>query len=140
MNEFEATGVMILLFALRCIAPLVLIMAVGYFMNRMVDKWERDAQEQQAKERETTPEPQPGQSFPERPGVAQPAFVAKSSAEKKPALQVPCWLVKKCDPETRADCAANQQRGKPCWVARLSVEGALPSGCPDCPIYQAAHA
>lgn len=139
MNEFEATGVMVLLFALRCVAPFVLLMGVGYFMNRMVDKWERDAQAQEAKEREAVPEPQPGQIFPENPGIAQPVF-AKPSVEKKPALQVPCWLTKKCDPATRADCAANQQRGKPCWVARLAVEGALPSDCPDCPIYQTAHA
>lgn len=137
MNEFEATGVMVLLFALRCIVPFVLLMGVGYFMNRMVDKWERDAEEQQAKERE--PGPEPGRVFPERPGIAQPAF-AKPPLEKKPALQVPCWLTKKCDPATRADCAANQQRGKPCWVARLAVEGSLPKDCPDCPIYQAAHA
>ena len=139
MNEFEATGVMVLLFALRCIAPLVLLMGVGYFMNRMVDKWEREAQEQQAKEREVIPEPQPGQIFPEKPGIAQPAL-AKPSLEKKPAVQLPCWVFKGCDPATRADCAANQQRGKPCWVARLAAEGALPSGCPDCPIYQTAHA
>jgi len=139
MNEFEATGVMVLMFALRCIAPFVLLMGIGYFMNRMVDKWERDAQAQQAKEREATPEPQPGHIFPEKPGIAQPSFT-KPSLEKKPALQVPCWLTKKCDPATRADCAANQQRGKPCWVARLAVEGALPQDCPDCPIYQAAHA
>ncbi|MBE2223437.1 MAG: hypothetical protein IAF02_17995 [Anaerolineae bacterium] len=139
MNEFEATGVMVLLFALRCVMPFVLLMGVGYFMNRMVDKWERDALAQEAKEREATPESQPGQIFPDKPGITQPAF-AKSTVEKQPALQVPCWLIKKCDPATRADCAANQQRGKPCWVARLAVEGALPSGCPDCPIYQAAHA
>lgn len=138
MNEFEATGVMVLMFALRCIAPLVLVMGVGYFMNRMVDKWERDAQAQQTKEQEGLPQPKPGGTFPEKPSVAQPAFV--SSEEKKPSLQVPCWLIKKCDPTTRADCAANQQRGKPCWVARLAVEGVLPSDCPDCPIYQAAHA
>lgn len=139
MNEFEATGVMVLLFALRCVAPFVLIMAVGYFMNRMVDKWEREDQAQQADKRAATPEPQPGQIVPEKPGIAQPAL-AKPSIEKKPALQIPCWLVKNCDPATRSDCAANKQRGKPCWVARLAAEGALPAGCPDCPIYQAAHA
>lgn len=139
MNEFEATGVMVLLFALRCVMPFVLIMGVGYFMNRMLDKWERDAQAEEAKKREASPEKQPEPIFPEKPGTAQPAFT-QSSTEKQPALQVPCWLIKKCDPATRADCAANQQRGKPCWVARLAVEGALPSGCPDCPIYQAAHA
>lgn len=139
MNEFEATGAMVLLFALRCIVPFVLLMAVGYFMNRMVDKWEREALEHKTKEKETLPDVEPGKVFPEKPGIAQPAF-AKPSIEKKPALQVPCWLVKKCDPATRADCPAYQQRGKPCWVARLAVEGALPSNCPDCPIYQAAHA
>ena len=137
MNEFEATGVMVLLFALRCIAPFVLLMGVGYFMNRMVDKWEREAQE--TKEQEALPETQPGQIFPETPAIAQPAF-AKPSLEKKPAIQLPCWMIKNCDPATRPDCAAHQQRGKPCWVARLAAEGVLPSGCPDCPVYQAAHA
>lgn len=139
MNEYEATGVMVLLFALRCIAPFVLLMGVGYFMNRMVDKWERDAQEQQAAEREAVPESQPGQIFPEKPGIAQPAL-AKPSLEKKPALQLPCWLIKGCDPVRRADCPAYQQRGKPCWVVRLAVDGVLPADCPNCLIYQTAHA
>ncbi len=139
MNEFEATGVMVLLFALRCIVPFVLLMAVGYFMNKMVDKWEREAQEQQVKEKEGIPEVEPGKIFPEKSGVVQPSL-AKPSLEKKPALQIPCWLAKKCDPTNRADCPAFQQRGKPCWVARLAVEGSLPANCPDCPIYQAAHA
>jgi hypothetical protein len=134
MNDFEATGVMVLLFALRCIAPFVLLMGVGYFMNRMVDKWEREAQEQQA-----SPDAKSGQIFPENPSIAKPAL-AKPSPEKKPAIQLPCWMIKNCDPATRPDCAAHQQRGKPCWVARLAVEGVLPSGCPDCPVYQAAHA
>jgi hypothetical protein len=139
MNEFEATGVMVLLFVLRCVMPFVLLMGVGYFMNRMVDKWEQEAQEQQTKERETAPEQRPGQIFPEKPGIAQPSLT-KPTLEKKPAIQLPCWLVKGCDPAHRADCPAYQQRGKPCWVARLATEGILPTGCPDCPIYQAAHA
>ena len=139
MNGYEITGVMVLLFALRGVAPFVLLMGIGYFMNRMVDKWERQALAAEANERGTTPESQPEQIFSEKPRLVQPAFVAKSSVEKNTALQVPCWLVKKCDPATRADCAANHQRGKPCWVARLAVEGALPQDCPDCPVYQAAH-
>lgn len=133
MNDFEATGVMVLLFALRCIAPFVLLMGVGYFMNRMVDKWEREVQEQQV-----SPDVKPGQIFPENPSI-KPAF-AKPSLEKKPSVQLPCWMIKNCDPAARPDCAAHQQRGKPCWVARLAAEGVLPSGCPDCPVYQAAHA
>jgi hypothetical protein len=141
MNEFEATGFMVLLFVLRCIAPFVLLMGVGYFMNRMVDKWEWEALAQQEKEQESSPAPQPGQIFPEKPAIPmpQPAF-AKSPAEKKPAIQLPCWLVKNCDPAHRPDCPAYQQRGKPCWVARLAAEGVLPAGCPDCTVYQTAHA
>jgi hypothetical protein len=139
MNEYQATGVMVLLFALRCIVPFVLLMGVGYFMNRMVDKWEREAVAEKEKEQEAMPQPKPGHIFPEKPGILQPAL-AKSSLEKKPVIQVPCWLTKNCDPATRADCAANHQRGKPCWVARLAAEGVLPADCPDCPIYQAAHA
>ncbi|MCZ7666225.1 MAG: hypothetical protein M5U34_02770 [Chloroflexi bacterium] len=134
MNGYEATGMMVLLFALRCVAPFVLLMGIGYFMNRMVDKWERDALAEEA-----VPEPQSGQIFSEKPGIAQPAFVAKSSLDKRPAIQLPCWMTKQCDPATRAECAANQQRGKPCWVARLAAEGVLPLDCPDCPVYQAAH-
>lgn len=39
MNEFEATGILILLFTLRCIMPALLMFGVGYLMNRLVDHW-----------------------------------------------------------------------------------------------------
>jgi len=38
MNEFEATGIMILLFALRCALPAVLMLGLGYLMNWWVDR------------------------------------------------------------------------------------------------------
>ena len=43
MNTFEETGIVTLLFALRCIAPLALTLGVAYLMNRTVDRWERQA-------------------------------------------------------------------------------------------------
>ena len=40
MNGFDATLVMIALFALRCVFPLVLTAGLGYLMNRLVERWE----------------------------------------------------------------------------------------------------
>ncbi len=124
MDEFQAAGMMVLLFALRCVAPLVLTMGVGYLMNRMVDKWEREAEVQLT-------------SVPER---KQPVEVGVLVAEKRPLSSLPCWLTTGCRPEKRKSCPAFLQRDKPCWAARLAVEGVLPADCPDCPVYQHAHA
>ncbi|HMT22361.1 MAG TPA: hypothetical protein PKE20_14150 [Promineifilum sp.] len=42
MNEFQATTVVVALFALRCIAPLLLMLVIGYGMKRLVAHWERE--------------------------------------------------------------------------------------------------
>ena len=42
MNDFQATAVMVALFALRCVLPMVLMLAIGYGMNKLVDHWERE--------------------------------------------------------------------------------------------------
>lgn len=42
MNEFEATGILLLLFMLRCVLPAVLMFGVGYLMNWLVDRWNRE--------------------------------------------------------------------------------------------------
>lgn len=42
MNEFQATAVVATLFALRCVAPLLLMLAIGYGMGRLVAHWERE--------------------------------------------------------------------------------------------------
>ncbi|MBP6470552.1 MAG: hypothetical protein KBE23_10210 [Chloroflexi bacterium] len=120
MNELEGAGIEILLFAVRCLVPIALTFTIARLMNRMVDKWEREAAEQKNAQ---SPEP----------------FLPVAK-EKRPSIALPCWVTKGCDPARRADCPANQQRGKPCWVARLSAEGVLPADCPDCPVYRQAHA
>lgn len=38
MNELEATGVLVLLFALRCALPALLMFGLGYLMNWWVDR------------------------------------------------------------------------------------------------------
>ncbi len=39
-----ATGIIAVLFALRCLLPLALTLAVGYAMNRIAARWEEEAQ------------------------------------------------------------------------------------------------
>ena len=118
MTDTEAIAVTIGLFALRCIAPLALTLAVGYVMNRLVDRWAA-ADELAASD---APELEPAADI--RPGLALPT------------ITVPCWIMRNCTPEMRADCPAHKEPGLPCWLVRLRVEGILPQDCPDCPIYE----
>ena len=118
MTDTEAIAVTIGLFALRCIAPLALTLAVGYVMNRLVDRWAA-ADELAASEAD---ELQPAADI--RPGLALPA------------ITVPCWIMRNCTPEMRADCPAHKEPGLPCWLVRLRVEGIMPKDCLDCPIYE----
>jgi hypothetical protein len=47
MNDLQATGVLIFLFALRCLLPLLLTLGIGYLMNWQVERWqEQDAARQ----------------------------------------------------------------------------------------------
>ena len=117
MEEPQAAGVLFLMFALRCIAPLLLTLGIGYLMNRLVDRW--DAEEEQV-EQVDVPQPAPARS---------PAIALKT-------INVPCWILRNCDESVRADCPACKQPGIPCWLARLRAEGKLPEGCPDCEIYE----
>jgi hypothetical protein len=43
MKEIQATGVLVALFALRCLAPLALTLAIGYLLNRQAARWEAEA-------------------------------------------------------------------------------------------------
>lgn len=125
MNEFQATAVMIGLFALRCVVPLLMTAALGYLMNRLVDRWEAEDERQMEM---ATAEP-------------KPEVVTAVPATKKPSLPaLPCWLTRKCDPARRDNCPAYQHRATPCWATRQQFEGTLPADCPGCPIYQQAHA
>ena len=118
MTDTEAIAVTIGLFALRCIAPLALTLAVGYVMNRLVDRWAA-ADELAATE---AVELEPAADI--RPGLSLPT------------ITVPCWIMRNCTPEMRADCPAHKEPGLPCWLVRLRVEGMMPEDCPDCPIYE----
>ncbi len=115
MNEFQATAIMIGLFALRCIAPLALTVVAMHLMNRLLERWE-------------AAEKAPAAPRPARPGPVQAA----------PSISLACWLLHNCSEEERARCAAYRRQNIPCWQARLIEEGKLPDGCVNCPRYAAA--
>lgn len=111
MNEFQATAVMIGLFAVRCVLPIALTLGIGYAMNRWVSRAE--AQEAAAKE------------------PPAPVGIPIMAMEER----LPCWVLRNCDEATRSHCPAGKGVVA-CWVARLRVEGTLPAGCADCPLYE----
>lgn len=125
MNGFDATLVMIALFALRCVVPLVLTAGLGYLMNRLVARWE-------AAEVEGVNEPIPV------PLVEPPAAYERQSVLS--LLSFPCWVTNSCPERKRKGCPACERDDVPCWQARLEAEGVLPASCPDCPRYIAGQA
>lgn len=116
MNEFQATTVMVALFALRCVLPIVLLAAIAYGMKQLVRHWE--------KEEAAAPRPQPSIAL---PMAARP--------ERPPKLSIPCWVFNNCDDDTRKRCPAFIHQPALCWLARLAAEGNVPAQCADCPLY-----
>lgn len=110
MNASQATLVIILLFALRCLLPLALMLAIGYAMNWMVDRWELEAEES-------------GE------GTVLATHMSASNGGR-------CWSIMKCDPGLRKDCPGFKQKMIPCWLARTQAEGTLPEKCITCPLYK----
>ena len=120
MNEFQATTVLVALFALRCIAPMVLMAVIGYGMKRLVAHWEAE---------------EAGQPHP------QPTIPLTLAAPARPAKRaLPCWLVKNCDPQTREGCPAYANPLLACWVARLRADGQVTARCTGCELYSGATA
>lgn len=120
MNEIEATAGVVALFVLRCVAPLAITLAIGYLMNRLVDRWQAEDLAKQASDPLPLPDIEP----------------ALESRRSLPSVTLPCWVFKNCSSEMREKCVARKKPGLPCWLVRLRYEGVLPEECPDCPIYE----
>ena len=118
MNEFQATGLLILLFALRFVVPILFTIGLGYLMNRLVDHWEAEEEAVQK-------------------GEAKPA--SPERAISLPKIDIPCWVFRNCEPSSRIDCPAFQNSALPCWLARMEAEGSMPKACASCPLYQRAQ-
>jgi len=120
MDKFTATLVMILLFALRCIIPLVLTMLIGRAMNRLVDKWE-------AEEAARKKDPEP----------VIPVTVSTPLQPPGITASVKCWVFRDCG---RTDCAAYQNPNMLCWKIKTEENGRLPEKCQQCAYYEMTSA
>jgi hypothetical protein len=127
MNDLQATLALAALFALRCIAPLAITLAIGYLMNRLVDRWQTEDEAALA-------------NASDRVAHSQEADLPSKAVYRLPVVTVPCWILRNCNPVEQATCAARKQPGLPCWLVRLRSDGKLPQDCPDCPIYSEAMA
>jgi hypothetical protein len=105
MSDF--TGVT-LLFALRCLVPLVITLLIGYAASRLYARWEAEA------------------------GVKprlQPRPVLRTAEGPD------CWTVRGCSETSRAKCPAYQRPELTCWSARMVVEGTLRTSCATCDLF-----
>jgi hypothetical protein len=116
MSRTTETAILIALFLLRLGIPLAVTVGVGFLLRRLDRKWENEAQ-----------------LLSEQPGPADPRSTAAPD-------ETPCWLFRNCSQEQRRACAAYRNQNLPCWLARLRVEGRLPSRCTACERYQPAVA
>ncbi len=104
----EAVLIAIAMFVLRLGVPLAITAVIAVLLRRLDAQWETEAAAQ--REQEEIPA-----------GVK-----ALQTAEQ------PCWEIKGCPEEKRAQCPACKAWDVPCWVARLRATGRLPAECHGC--------
>jgi hypothetical protein len=97
------------MFFLRVGLPLLIVMGIGYLIQRWLE-----------------------------PKAVQEQFegIVRSAQERTTADagQRPCWETKNCPPNVRANCAAARQPDIPCWLARQIAGQPLPEGCASCQV------
>lgn len=117
MEWFWQAAIILGMFVLRLGVPLLLTLAVGYWLRRLDAKWQaealarRVAQEVQAEDGH------------------QPDF------ELYKVIDQPCWKLKGCPAAVQAECPAYQQPEMPCWLVRYQAEGRLPATCYRCKMF-----
>ncbi len=102
------------MFFLRLGLPLLIVIGVGYLIRR----WLEPAAVQEQFE-----------------GMVRTAHEERA---KTAAAGRPCYEIKNCSAEARAECAAAKQPDIPCWLARQIAGQPLPSGCTACEVRSVA--
>ena len=117
MDWFWQAAIILGMFVLRLGIPLLITLAVGYWLRRLDAKWQAEALAQQ---------------------VAQEI---QSDAEQQPDFEIykvidqPCWELKGCSAAVCEQCPAFQQPDMPCWLVRYRAEGRLPANCYRCKMF-----
>lgn len=97
------------MFFFRIGLPLLLVMGIGYLIQRWLEP--KAVHEQ----------------FEGMVRTAQERVAVRTG-------QQPCWEIKNCSPESRAECSAFKQPDIPCWLARQIAGQPLPEGCTACAV------
>lgn len=118
MSQTNASLILVSMFALRCIVPLVLTVAIGTWMNKLVARWE-------AADKLVAAQLAPAST------TAQPAKTT-TAAQPTTKQALACWLFNNCE---ASDCPAYGNEAVLCWQQRLKAENKLPDTCADCEIY-----
>jgi hypothetical protein len=105
------TAIITGMFLLRLGVPIVITLVVAYGLRRLDARWQAEA----LLEWEQT--------------QVQQKFAAAGLMER---LNQPCWEVKGCSEETRANCPACEDSNIPCWMAWRQPDGRLPVRCYEC--------
>jgi hypothetical protein len=110
MDGVLTTLAVVGLFVLRLGVPILLVALVGYALHRLDARWEAEAAAYHH------------QSMP------------KVEVELRPVEQQ-CWVLKNCPEGQYTHCAAYQNTGTPCWLARSQADGMLPNACVTCTLF-----
>ncbi len=102
------------MFFLRIGLPLILVMGIGYLIQRWLEP--KAVQEQFE-------------------GIVRTAHERTATSTGQP-----CWEIKNCSAEARATCAAAGQPDIPCWLSRQIAGQPLPEGCATCKVRALATA
>jgi hypothetical protein len=109
METFEGLLISIAWFVVRFGLPILLTLALVWFLRKLDTRWQEHAEEVRAQ------------------AVADGLV---------PVMK--CWLLNDCPDEVRANCSAYQNQGKPCWQHFRSNDGCLKEDCLDCKVFKGA--
>ena len=127
MDWLAQAAVIAALFVLRLGIPLVIMLAVTYFLRRLDARWQAEAEQSRAKESEQARNDAIPQTLPELVLVNVPPTQ-------------PCWVYKQCPEARRIGCPAFQTPDLPCWLARYRAEGRIPEKCYLCELFSRRQA
>ena len=107
------------MFALRILVPVLLTVAVGYWLEKRLNLEQ-----------------------PETIELAEPTErrAARGEGAVKIGPAVPCWDLKGCSLSARVECPAYARPNIPCWLAKELAVGQLNAECFDCDQYRSHFA
>ena len=108
MDWLLQTGIIVGMFVLRLGMPLLITLAVGYWLRRLDARWQAEAQARR-----------------------EAAIQARQEASDEPkiellgAIKTCCWEIKGCPETVYIQCPAYHHADLPCWMARFRAEGTI---------------